>query len=635
MARHILTSLAVICCAISFSSTADAQSSPSKPLREGRDKPTAVKARLEGDTARVKEARLAFSIQVVSSLADEARGYKDQSLRVRVQARAADALWNVDRERARTLFARAWEAAEVVDEEGLRSNREERARFLSQRGGAGFIPAAPNLRAEVLRLASLHDRTLGEGFLAKMEEKQKRDEEESKAPKAWDPTEPPDAIAKRLRLAQQMLENGETDKALLIARPALNQVTSPGIVFLVLLREKNATSTDQLFGSLLERTAGDPTADATSVSLLSSYVFTPSVLVTCTKNGVIVSQWTATLLPPPQLSPALRAKFFSAASQILLRPASPLELETTSAGLAGTYFTVERLLPLFEQNDPEMAIALQSRLNILAQGRGEVMPEQHRALINAGFHAKEKKGEESDNTLAQIERAPSTRERDHLYAMAASAAVKKNEPKAREFADKIDDSELRKSVRGFVDFILVSKFLEKKDWEKALRLARMGELSHFQRAWSCAEIAALWKSAAREQAIELIREATTEAEHIPVTSSESAQAWVAISRRVAEVDPSRKWETVLDAIKAVNNAPGYTGDENEVSVSFKSRNNIQMMQVPAPSINLAALFETLANEDVYQAVYMAGGITNESARAIALLAAASSALDKKAERTER
>jgi hypothetical protein len=630
MARHILKFLAVISCAISFSSTAVAQSSPGKQVAERRDRSTVAKALLESDTARLKKARLTFAIQIVSSLADEARSYKDQSLRVRVQASAADALWDVDNDRARTLFARAWEAAQTVDEEGRRLNREERERFLSRRGGAGFIPPAPNLRAEVLRLASRHDRALAEGFLAKME----RDEEESKEPKSWDPTEPSEAIAKRLNLARQVLENGEADKALLIAGPALNRVTSPGIIFLVLLREKNPATADQLFGSLLERTASDGTADATSVSLISSYVFTPSVLVTSTRSGVVVNRWTATL-PPPQLAPGLRARFFSVAGQILLRPVGPPELELTSAGLAGTYFTVQRLLPLFEQNDPVVAIALQGRLNTLAEGRGELIPEQHRALMNAGFNAQEKKGGEPDDTLAQIERASSTRERDHLYAMAASVAVKKNDPKARELANKIDDPELRKSVRGFVDFLLVSKFLAKPDLEKALQLARTGELSHLQRAWSYAEIAALQKSAAREQAMESIREAATEAERISVTSSESAQAWVALARRGAEVDPARKWETVLDAIKKVNNAPGYTGDENELSVSFQSKNNVQVMQVPAPSINLVALFETLSAEDIYQAADMARSITNESARAVALIATASSAFDQKAKKNKR
>ncbi len=158
----------------------------------------------------------------------------------------------------------------------------------------------------MLRLASLHDRTLAESYFAKMEEENKLDEENKEA-RRWDPTQPPEIVEKRLQLAQQLLENGETEKALLFAEPALNRVTSQGIILLVLLRQKNAAMADQIFSSLLERTVSDPIADSTSVSLLSSYVFTPSVLVTSTRNGLLMNPWTSTL-PPPQLRPALRTR---------------------------------------------------------------------------------------------------------------------------------------------------------------------------------------------------------------------------------------------------------------------------------------------------------------------------------------
>src|ERR1043166_6833660 len=44
------------------------------------------------------------AISLVTSLADEARSFKDQTRRARVQARAADVLWDSDPERARELF---------------------------------------------------------------------------------------------------------------------------------------------------------------------------------------------------------------------------------------------------------------------------------------------------------------------------------------------------------------------------------------------------------------------------------------------------------------------------------------------------------------------------------------------------
>jgi hypothetical protein len=620
MARYCFTVLFALSCVLSTSFPAEAQSSSSKPLPESKGNRDAKKSQAEDEAARLNEARQAFATQVVSSLADEARSYKDESLRVKVQARAADVLWDVDRECAHTLFERAWDAAQIADQEGRRRNNEERTRFLSGRGGTGFIPPPPNLRAEVLRLASLHDRALAEGFLAKMEEENKRDEEENNNARRWDPTEPPEATAKRLQLARQLLESGETDRAVLFAEPGLNRVTSDGIIFLVLLRQKNAALADQLFSSLLERTAGDPIADATAVSLLSSYVFTPSMLLTSTRNGMLMNPWTTTL-PPPQLSTALRAKFFGVASQILLRPATASELELTSAGLAGTYFTITRLLPLFEQNAPNMVAALQARLNMLSQGTETALPEQQRAFINAGFESKDKKEEEPEDIVARIERASSPSERNHLYAMAAQTAAMKNDPKARELADKIEDTELRKNVRNFVDFVMVGKALEKREWEKALQLARTGELSHLQRVWSYTEIAGLVKASSPEQALYLISEATTEAGRIEVTSAESAEAWVAIATRTRELAPANKWQAILNAINAINKTEDYTGEENSMSVQFQSRNNVAKKSVAAPSINLASLFGRLAKDDLYRAVDIARNINSESPRATALLAA--------------
>ena len=626
MARGILTLSVALCCVISIDFTANAQSSRSKPTPQDKDRRARATSSLEGDTAKLQEARMAFAIQVVSSLADEARSYKDESLSVRIQARAADVLWNGDPERARLLFVRAWDAAQIVDKEGRRRNEEERRRFLLKREGTGFIPAPPNLRAEVLRLAYLHDSALAESFLAKMEEENKQEEKDSTTANRWDPTEPPEAIARRLQLARQLLESGETQKAILLAESGLNRVTLQGVIFLVLLRQKNASSADQLFNSLLEKTSGDPIADATSVSLLSTYVLTPSVFVTSTRNGLLMNPWTEQL-PPPQLSPELRAKFFSVAGQILLRPLDAATLELTSAGPAGTYFTITRLLPLFEQNDASMAMALQGRLNTLAEGSDNIIPASQRGFVNAGFKSGEKKEDNPEDALSHLDGA-STSQRNHFYAMAARAAAMRNELRARELADKIEDADLKKNVRTFVDFILVSKALALKDWEKALQLARIGELSHFQRAWAYSEIAALSKSSAPEDSMNLILEAGREAERM-VTSPESAEASIAVARRAAEVDPSGKWYKVLDAIKAVNRVSDYTGEENEISVGFQSQNNIVKMQVAAPTISFSALVGNLAEDDIYRAVAMAKNVTSESPRALALLAGARVAFEKR------
>ncbi len=65
--------------------------------------------------------RRSIALSTLQSLAIEARSYRDEPLRARVQARIADVLWDQDKESARTLFSRAWEIAEALDTKPLES----------------------------------------------------------------------------------------------------------------------------------------------------------------------------------------------------------------------------------------------------------------------------------------------------------------------------------------------------------------------------------------------------------------------------------------------------------------------------------------------------------------------------------
>src|SRR6185369_6518040 len=115
------------------------------------------------------------AIALVSTLADEARSFKDRTRRARVQARAADVLWDSDPERARELFRRAWEAAEVVDAE----KHADEMRRMDSEPGRVVVRGSPSLRAEVLRLAAKRDRKLGEEFLKALDEATEKERSEA------------------------------------------------------------------------------------------------------------------------------------------------------------------------------------------------------------------------------------------------------------------------------------------------------------------------------------------------------------------------------------------------------------------------------------------------------------------------
>src|SRR4051812_10995820 len=80
------------------------------------------------------EARRTMAVSLVTSLAEEARSFRDLVLRARVQGRSADLLWDTDPEAARALFRRAWESAENADDENAKRTDEQRRSLLSVRG---------------------------------------------------------------------------------------------------------------------------------------------------------------------------------------------------------------------------------------------------------------------------------------------------------------------------------------------------------------------------------------------------------------------------------------------------------------------------------------------------------------------
>src|SRR5438128_3999848 len=142
------------------------QSSGTKP-GTGKDA-SAInnKAAREAEAERILKERRALAEGLLIALAADADKFSDQILRARTQARIAETLWAVDAERARTLFRKAWDAAEEADKEGQRKLLEEVAQQKAKSGGSFAVASPPNLRGEVLRLAARCDRALGEEFLA-------------------------------------------------------------------------------------------------------------------------------------------------------------------------------------------------------------------------------------------------------------------------------------------------------------------------------------------------------------------------------------------------------------------------------------------------------------------------------------
>ena len=582
------------------------------------------------------EVRRATAVALVNSLADEARSFRDLTLRARAQARAADALWETDKERSRALFRRAWEAAEAADQERARQNAEERK--AREAGGRSGAPTRnlPSVRPEVVRLAARRDPALGEEFFAKLEEARKQEAAAATANDApveqasgarFNPDDPPASITQRLQLAEELLSDGNVENALKFADPALYPVNVFGVAFLDALRKKNAAAANERYAALLTRAGLDPAADANSVSLLSSYVLTPFMYVTFHGKDSHTRRRDDNNAPPADLPTQLRTAFFHTAAAILLRPVPPPEQDRTSTGRVGTFMVITRLAPMFEQYLPDAAAALRAKLAVLQPDTPE--REGRNEALTRGLAPEDQTRDRVQESLDRLSSAQTSEERDEIYLNAVLSSLRQDDPRGRELADKIEDLDLRKQVRAFLDFKRVSDAVRSKNAEETLRAARGQELTPMQRAWGITEAARLLGKAESGRAIEMLEEALAEARRIDAASPERVRALVAVATQLFDLDRARAWEVMAEVVRASNAAAEFTGEDGNIISRIQMKQGAVTTNFSVNSFDLSGIFNSLAKDDFNRAVTLAKSFTAEYPRAVATLAAAHTALDKK------
>jgi hypothetical protein len=565
--------------------------------------------------------RRSIAVALLQSLAIEARSYRDESLRARVQARIADAIWDQDKETARGLFRRAWEVAEVVEKDAAKTaGNAVPGRSASNRSAR----PRTNLRREILELTARRDHALGEEFLAKLtanDEASRTNDSTSKRPDLSAAE-----IAERMRLAGGFLEAENVERALQFADPALVSPTLGTIQFLVALRKKNAAAADQRFAALLSLAAADPLSDANTVSLLTSYAFTPSIYLAVSQTG-FPSSTSYPPQPAPDLAPTLRKSFFSVAANILLRPLA--QLDQSSAGRVGTYFIATRLLPLFQQFAPELAPSISAQLAALGSEASRAVANAGDRSVNRGMSGDGQRDAIDDELKDRLGGAQGADARDRAYAFAAMRAADEGDPRARDFVDKIEDLDTRNGIRSFVDYNYIRSLISKKRVDEALLLTRKAGLNHTLRAHVLTRAAAIVANSDRGRAMELLDEALTETRRIDAGTAERAYCLVALLAQFSKLDKARGWELVSEIVKAANAVADFTGENGHTSVTLEGKFSIRMGTELVTPTDLPGVFASLAENDFYQAVAAGKTFTGDAPRAMVTISIARATFDEK------
>lgn len=614
--------------------------------------PPAIAEKTEAELAaeRLLVERQANAQSLLINLAVDARHFKDDTLRARALARIADILWENDQDRSRSLFRSAWDAAENADAKGrelmLEDLRQKRA--ANPRGGYSWIDPG-NVRREVLDLVSRRDRVLSEEFLEKYREQKTR---ETPA----DPLRRPNSLVgdeatqQRFELANKLLQDGEIERALQFAGPGMGSINMQSIGFLARLREKNAAAADALYASMVASAPNNPQSEANTVALLAAYLFTPHAYIVFRPQGSLTAQGLGTPAPPINAPVSLRTAFFQASAAILLRPLG----NSSSADSDSQYLALRRLMPLFEQFAPaELNSALRTQLEGLSAAasiQARNRDDQYTRPPTVGNDRPSNRddqptrpGPEAPNPpdaeqslLERRERAQTAAERDQINLQLALMMVERDgsrerENRAREYVEKIDDTELRNDARGYIDASIAWNMISKRsEIEQVLELAQKGQLTPFQKAWLLVGAARFNRSRDREQLLSLVDYATAEARRIETSDPDRPRAFFAIANVVFNLNRAAVWEAMGDAIKAANSADKFTGEGGAIAFRLNRKGNNSGHHHSFSDFDVAGIFERLATDDYEKTVELARALQNETPRANATIAIARVVLgDKK------
>src|ERR1041385_5637859 len=156
--------------------------------------------------------------------------------------------------------------------------------------------------------------------------------------------------------------------------------------------------------------------------------------------------------------------------------------------------------------------------------------------------------------LDRVDRAKTSEQRDQLYLQLARLFIDSDDNKARDYVDKIEDTDLRKQARPFIDASMMMRAADKKNIDRLLELVRVGELTRFQKAWALSRAASFLAKTDREKSLSLIDDAMAEARGIDPSDPDRPRAMLAVTNVLLLIDRTKAWELAADITKAANSA---------------------------------------------------------------------------------
>ena len=291
---------------------------------------------------------------------------------------------------------------------------------------------------------------------------------------------------------------------------------------------------------------------------------------------------------------------------------------------------MKRLLPLFDQFAPkEICDALRAQMDALSTGMPNELRQRDDEWLREGIRPQKSSEDRQQAILDQIDHAKTSAERDQLYLRLAMMTAGSLDLRARDYVAKIEDDELRQKAEPFIDATIIMRASDKKDPDRLLEMVRIGNLTHFQKAWALTQAARFLAKGDREKSVSLIDDATTEARRIDTSDPDRPRAMLAVANAALLVDRSKVWDLAYEVAKAANSAEGFSGEDGVLRISLLTKGMSSIHSTSAGEFDVSGVFGELAKDDYNRTVEMARLFEREAPRASAVIAIARSVLEDK------
>ncbi len=590
--------------------------------------------------------------------AEYARSFEDVYESVRTQSEAADALWPFDEQTARAILRRAWDATNAPGAEdhveGFGASEDPREDALN---------ALTIARGYVVKTAVKHDASLAQIFMRELDRglgarespdvdprangAARSDEDASQSDAQSATNAPPRPFRelsragwRRRAIARHLAEEEDCNPAADLVAPLTAEGASPPLLkFILGLRARDERDADALYLRMLGTTLAFADSGVNDLLLLSTPVVSPELIVSVGAGGSAnftplhydseESRRAAASMPAP-----LRRAFYESATAWLLRP-RPTGAGHTSEEPAALYFALNRLLPFFGRESPQLAPALHARLSSLSAD----IDAARRASLDSQASVRSLKSKNPtdpiDPALFQIEGVRETVERDFLRLSAVLSAARGGLwERARKISEEMEELDARRAARVGIaihQVMTISRAYgdeEADDFTRASDFVRGADVPPEVRAAGLAEAAELAARRGKRSAADaLFAEAAGHAAQAD-RGQQRVAAFALLTLSASRANAPRVWELLASLARESNASDDLRWGALNFTFTLGGERKIEFgLPLPAPS--LTDVFASAARLDASRTFAEARSLEDEEMRATALVSAARVALAKR------